>query len=130
MGLAEKITQFLPVEMMLPAVGQGALGLQIRKTDIELAKTCAALNDTTTASEVTAERSFLRALGGGCRLPIAALGKLEGQRLSLEGMVAAPDGSTMIREKIQGVREDAETLGERLASIILEKGGKKLLDLM
>jgi hydroxymethylbilane synthase len=130
MGLAEKITQFLPVEMMLPAVGQGALGLQIRKMDIDLAKICASLNDTTTAAEVTAERSFLRALGGGCRLPIAALGKLEGQRLSLEGMVAAPDGSTMIREKIQGVREDAETLGERLASIILEKGGKKLLDLM
>ncbi len=130
MGLAEKITQFLQLEMMLPAVGQGALGLQIRKTDIELAKTFAALNDATTAAEVTAERSFLRSLGGGCRLPIAALGKLEGQRLSLEGMLAAPDGSAMIREKIQGVREDAETLGERLASIILEKGGKKLLDLM
>src|SRR5208282_3075220 len=130
MGLAEKITQFLPVEIMLPAVGQGALGLQIRKTDTELAKTCAALNDATTAAEVTAERSFLRALGGGCRLPIAALGKLEGQRLSMEGMLAAPDGSAMIREKIQGVREDAETLGERLASIILEKGGKKFLDFM
>jgi hydroxymethylbilane synthase len=130
MGLAEKITQYLPLETMLPAVGQGALGLQIRKMDIDLAKICASLNDMTTATEVTAERSFLRALGGGCRLPIAALGKLESQRLSLEGMVAAPDGSVMIREKIQGVREDAETLGERLASIILEKGGKKLLDLM
>ena len=130
MGLAEKITQFLPVEMMLPAVGQGALGLQIRKTDVELAKACAALNDVTTAAEVTVERSFLRALGGGCRLPIAALGKLEGQRLSLEGMIAAPDGSTMIREKISGSREDAEELGEKLANIVLEKGGKKLLDLM
>ena len=111
MGLAEKITQFLPVEMMLPAVGQGALGLQIREIDIDLAKICASLNDTTTAAEVTAERSFLRALGGGCRLPIAALGKLEGQRLSLEGMVAAPDGSAMIREKIQGVKEEAENIG-------------------
>jgi hydroxymethylbilane synthase len=130
MGLAEKITQFLPVEMMLPAVGQGALGLQIRKTDVELAKACAALNDVTTAAEVTAERSFLRTLGGGCRLPIAALGKLEGQRLSLEGMITAPDGSTMIREKISGSREDAEELGEKLANIVLEKGGKKLLDLM
>jgi hydroxymethylbilane synthase len=130
MGLAEKITQFLPMEMMLPAVGQGALGLQIRKMNSDLVKICTSLNDTTTAVEVTAERSFLRSLGGGCRLPIAALGKLESQRLSLEGMVAAPDGSVMIREKIQGVREDAETLGERLASIVLEKGGKKLLDLM
>ena len=130
MGLAKIITQYLPLETMLSAVGQGALGLQIRKMDIDLAKICASLNGTTTATEVTAERSFLRALGGGCRLPIAALGKLESQRLSLEGMVAAPDGSVMIREKIQGVREDAETLGERLASIVLEKGGKKLLDLM
>ncbi|MGD0168590.1 MAG: hydroxymethylbilane synthase [Smithella sp.] len=130
MGLAERITQFLPVETMLPAVGQGALGLQIRKRDIDLAKICASLNDTTTAAEVTAERSFLRALGGGCRLPIAALGKLEGQRLSLEGMLAAPDGSTMIREKIQGAKEEAEELGETLANIILDKGGKKLLDLM
>ena len=124
MGLAEKITQFLPVEMMLPAVGQGALGLQIRKTDIELAKTFAALNDATTAAEVTAERSFLRSLGGGCRLPIAALGKLEGQRLSLEGMFAAPDGSAMIREKIQGVREDAETLGERLEALFWKRRQK------
>jgi len=130
MGLAERITQFLPVETMLPAVGQGALGLQIRKMDIDLIKICASLNDTTTATEVTAERSFLRSLGGGCRLPIAALGKLEGQRLSLEGMIAAPDGSTMIREKVNGSREDAEELGETLANIILEKGGKKLLDLM
>jgi len=130
MGLTEKITQFLPVEMMLPAVGQGALGLQIRKTDVELAKVCTALNDATSAAEVTAERSFLRALGGGCRLPIAALGKLEGQRLSLEGMVAAPDGSSMIREKISGSREDAGELGEKLANIIMDKGGKKLLDLM
>jgi len=130
MGLAEKITQFLPVETMLPAVGQGALGLQIRKMDIDLIKICASLNDTTTATEVTAERSFLRSLGGGCRLPIAALGKLEGQRLSLEGMIAAPDGSTMIREKVNGSREDAEELGETLANIILEKGGKKLLDLI
>ena len=130
MGLAERITQFLPVETMLPAVGQGALGLQIRKTDVELAKSCAALNDTTTAAEVTAERSFLRALGGGCRLPIAALGKLDGQMLTLEGMLAAPNGSTVIRDKINGTINDAEEMGKKLAGIILEKGGKRLLDLM
>jgi hydroxymethylbilane synthase len=130
MGLVERITQFLPVETMLPAVGQGALGLQIRKTDIELAKTCAGLNDVTTAVEVTAERSFLRALGGGCRLPIAALGRLDGQRLSLEGMIAEPNGTTVIRDKISGTIKEAEELGQKLAEIVLEKGGKKLLDLM
>ena len=73
---------------------------------------------------------FCRALGGGCRLPIAALGKLDGQMLTLEGMLAAPNGSTMIREKISGAKEDAEELGKKLAEIILEKGGRRLLDLM
>lgn len=130
MGLAQRITQFLPVETMLPAVGQGALGLQIRKTDIELAKACAALNDAATAAEVEAERSFLRTLGGGCRLPIAALGKLEKGRLSLEGMIAAPNGTTIIRDTISGTREEAKELGKRLAESIMEKGGKKLLDLI
>lgn len=130
MGLTEKITQFLPVETMLPAVGQGALGLQIRKDDVELAKACTSLNDVTTAVEVAAERAFLRALGGGCRLPIAALGKLDGQMLTLEGMVAAPNGSTMIREKVSGTMKDAEEIGKKLAEIILDKGGKRLMDLM
>ena len=130
MGLAERITQFLPVETMLPAVGQGALGLQIRKSDADLAKACTVLNDAKTASEITAERSYLRALGGGCRLPIAALGKLDGQMLTLEGMIAAPNGSTMIREKISGPVKDAEQMGKKLAEIVLDKGGKKLLDLM
>jgi len=129
-GLAEKITQFLPVETMLPAVGQGALGLQIRKDDTELAKVCAALNDTTTAAEVAAERAFLRALGGGCRLPIAALGKLDGRMLTLEGMVAAPNGSTMIREKLSGTINDVEAMGKKLAEIVLDKGGRRLMDLM
>jgi len=130
MGLAEKITQFLPVETMLPAVGQGALGLQIRKEDVELAKTCSALNDATTAAEVTAERAFLRGLGGGCRLPIAALGKRKDRVLTLEGMVAAPNGSSMIREAIHGTIRDAEELGKKLAGIILAKGGLKLMDLI
>jgi hydroxymethylbilane synthase len=129
-GLAEKITQYLPVETMLPAVGQGALGLQIRKADVELAKECAGLNDATTATEVAAERAFLRALGGGCRLPIAALGKLDGRMLVLEGLLAAPNGATVIREKISGTLKDAEEMGKKLAEIILDKGGKKLLDLI
>ena len=101
-GLTEKITQFLPVETMLPAVGQGALGLQIRKNDDELAKACAVLNDAATSVEVAAERAFLRTLGGGCRLPIAALGKLDGQMLTLEGMLADPKCTTVIREKKSG----------------------------
>ena len=130
MGLADRITQFLPVEIMLPAVGQGALGLELRTGDDELKKNLAKINHAPTYTEITAERSFLRHLGGGCRLPIAALGKLEGDKLSLEGLVADPQGSSIIRDKVQGADFEAEELGKRLAKIILEKGGKKLLDLM
>jgi hydroxymethylbilane synthase len=130
LGYAQTISQYLPVELMLPAVGQGALGLQIRKTDAELAKILALLNHVRTAAEVSAERSYLRALGGGCRLPIAAYGLIEGQRLTLEGLVAAPNGASVIRDKVWGALDEAEALGEKLALMIMEKGGKKLLNLV
>ena len=130
LGYAETITQFLPVELMLPAVGQGALGLQIRKADTELAKILARLNHAPTAVAVTAERSFLRALGGGCWLPIAAYGLIEREHLALEGLVAAPDGTSVIRDKVWGTLSEAEELGKKLADMIMEKGGKKLLNLV
>jgi hydroxymethylbilane synthase len=130
LGYVQKITQFLPIELMLPAVGQGALGLQIRKTDTELLKVLAKLNHEQTATEVTAERSYLRALGGGCRLPIAAYGLIEKQRLTLEGLLAAPNGSSVIRDKVWGEPDEAEELGRKLADTILEKGGRKLLELL
>ncbi|MDP2855173.1 MAG: hydroxymethylbilane synthase [Smithellaceae bacterium] len=130
LGYMEKIAQYLPIELMLPAVGQGALGLQIRKADSELANVLAKLNHAATAAEVTAERSYLRALGGGCRLPIAALGKLAGKELSLEGLVAAPNGASICRDKVRGEIAEAEELGKRLADMIMEKGGKKLLNLV
>ena len=90
----------------------------------------AKLNHAPTAAEITAERSFLRPLGGGCLLPIAAFGKLEGELLSLEGLVASPNGDSVIRDKVRGVITEAEELGKRLAEMILEKGGKELLNLM
>jgi hydroxymethylbilane synthase len=126
----QRITQYLPIELMLPAVGQGALGLQIRKTDSVLAGLLAGLNHEPTSVAVTAERSYLRALGGGCRLPIAALAMLEGRQLTLEGLVAAPNGGSVVRDKVRGAKEEAEELGIRLASVIMEKGGKKLLNLV
>ncbi|MBN1473579.1 MAG: hydroxymethylbilane synthase [Syntrophaceae bacterium] len=130
MGYLGKITQYLPIELMLPAVGQGALGLQIRKGDTELAGICGKLNHPQTAAEVGAERAYLRALGGGCRLPIAAYGLLEGKRLTLEGLIAAPSGSEVIRDKVWGEISTAEEMGKKLADLILEKGGRRLLELM
>lgn len=130
LGYGAKIAQYLPVEFMLPAVGQGAIGLQIREADSALAGVLTKLNHATTAAELAAERSYLRALGGGCRLPIAAYCKLEGKQLSLDGLVAAPDGAAVIRDRVRGAVEEAEELGTRLAGIIMEKGGKKLLNLV
>jgi hydroxymethylbilane synthase len=130
MGFAEKITQYLPIETMLPAVGQGALGLEIRNNDEALKKIMIKLNHEPTQREVTAERSYLRALGGGCRLPIAAFAKIDGGQLFLEGLVAMPQGSNIIRDKVKGDPAESEELGKKLAEIILERGGKKLLDLM
>lgn len=129
MELTSKITQYLPVEIMLPAVGQGALGLEIRDNDSGLKEILAKVNHVQTFREISAERSFLHHLGGGCLLPIAALGKLEDKQLSLEGMVAAPNGRSMIRDKIRGAVTEAEELGKRLARMIMEKGGKKLLEM-
>lgn len=129
LGFAEKISQYLPIETMLPAVGQGALGLELRDGNNDLMEVLAKLNHAPTAAEITAERSFLRHLGGGCLLPIAAFGKLEGEKLTLEGLVAAPNGSSVIRDKVRGAIAEAEELGKRLAEIIIEKGGKKLLEL-
>jgi hydroxymethylbilane synthase len=130
MGFAEKITQYLPIETMLPAVGQGALGLEIRNNDEALKKIMIKLNHEPTQREVTAERSYLRALGGGCQLPIAAFGKINNGQLFLEGLVAALQGANIIRDKVKGDPAEAEELGKKLAEIILERGGKKLLDLM
>ncbi len=128
LGYAQSISQFLPTELMLPAAGQGALGLQVRAMDTELAGLCARLNHAASAAEVAAERSYLRALGGGCRLPIAALGLLEGSRLSLEGLVADPNGTQVVRDRVWGAIDEAEDMGKRLAAMIMDKGGKKLLD--
>lgn len=130
LGYGETITQFLPPEIMLPAVGQGALGLQARQGDKALIGLCAKLNDAVTAAEVGAERAYLRALGGGCRLPIAAYGLMEKERLSLEGFLSAPDGSDYVRDKVWGDPDQYESLGKSLAETILEKGGRRLLDLM
>jgi len=130
LGYGPKIAQYLPVELMLPAVGQGAIGLQIRESDSALAGILAKINHAPTAVEITAERAYLRALGGGCRLPIAAYCKYEGAQLSLDGLVAAPDGAVVIRDRVRGALEEAEELGARLAAMIMERGGKKLLNLV
>ncbi len=127
MGWEARISQFIPLETMLPAVGQGALGIEIRRADEQAREAVAPLHDPLTGREAGAERAFLKGLGGGCQLPIAGFAKLIGNRLVLEGMVGSPDGRTMIRQKLEGAAEDSEGLGEKLAGVILALGGRELL---
>lgn len=132
MGWEGWITQALSPEVCLPAVGQGALALESRAEDSLVRGLLEPLNHETTFWATAAERSFLSALGGGCQVPIAALGWPEKGRdgealLRLEGMVAAVDGSQVLRLAITGPRQEAQRLGRRLAVELLERGARDLL---
>lgn len=128
MGWAGTISQYIPIETMLPAVCQGVLGLEVRSNDIDTREILAFLNHGTTALEVTAERSFLRRLGGGCQLPIAGYAQIHGNQLLVKGLVGGVDGKVMLRDEVTGPVEDGRSLGETLAEKILAQGGRKLLD--
>jgi hydroxymethylbilane synthase len=128
LGLEEYITQYLPFEVMLPAPGQGALGIQFRVDDWQSRELLNAINHEPTHSAVTAERMFLSALGGGCSLPVGALASIIGDTFQLEGIVAAPDGSKVIR--ISDSDNDAQKLGENLAKSALSEGASELLSLV
>jgi hydroxymethylbilane synthase len=113
---------------MLPEPGQGALGLELRCADGELAAWCReGLDHLPTRACVLAERAFLAGLGGGCHLPIAAYAQPAGDRLHLAGAVVAPDGSAQLREEGQAPLAEAEALGARLAQQALARGAKGLL---
>lgn len=127
LGLAERITQYLPLEACLPAVGQGALAVQVRAGDRESLSLAAALDHLPTRREVAAERAFLEALGGGCRIPMAALGQARDDLLELHGLVAREDGSRLLRSKLQGDASQPEELGQALARRLLEMGAAELV---
>lgn len=128
MGWVAKASQFIPVEVMLPAVGQGVLGIETRRDDARVREAVAFLHDPVTACEVGAERAFLKRLGGGCQLPIAAFAKKNGGEIALAGLVGSPDGRVMIRHAVKGSAREFEELGRELAENILGRGGRALLD--
>ena len=125
LGWGERITEFIPPEICLPAVGQGALALEMREGDNELAEMLAALDHPPTRRAIAAERAFLEALGGGCHYPIAALGEMVGQRLLLRGLVASPTGERVLRDTGEG--EDPEATGRALARKLLARGAGEIL---
>ncbi|MDI9570092.1 MAG: hydroxymethylbilane synthase [Pseudomonadota bacterium] len=130
LGWMGRVTQFLPVEILLPAVGQGTLALEIREDDDATRETLAFLHHEPTWREAGAERAFLRRLGGGCQLPLAAYAKMEGDAIKIMGLLGTSDGRVMIREELRGPAEAGEDLGIRLAEALLQRGGRAILDMV
>ena len=127
LGRGHLITQYLSMEVMLPAVGQGALANEVREDDRAVIRRVEPLNHHTTERAVQAERSFLAALGGGCAVPIAAYGEVANGRICLTGVVADPRGGRCIRDSLTGPVSQPEALGHRLAERLLGRGAGELL---
>ena len=127
LGLSEHITELLDPLWMLPAVGQGALGLECRTDDEATLAVLTLLNDGPTRQAVLAERALLRGLGGGCLVPIGAQAVVHGDRLRLRAAVLAPDGSRRVADEAGGPAVDAERSGQELAERMLEQGARELL---
>lgn len=127
LGLESRITTPIATAEMLPAVGQGALGLETRADDHSTIALLSSLNHDPTRLACEAERSFLRALGGGCQLPIAGHAVVARNELILEGLIADPAGVEAVRGKLSGLPTEAEVIGSRLAHQLLQQGGERLL---
>ena len=127
LGLGDRIRQIMPAEESLPAVGQGAVGIECRLDDAYTIGLLAALNDADTACRVLAERAMNTRLEGGCQVPIGSFALLEGEQLWLRGLVGSPDGSQMVSGERRGPRADAEKMGISLAEELLDNGAREIL---
>ena len=125
LGLEAHISEVFPLEVMLPAPGQGALAVQCRADDTETLQLLAAIHDLLTAAAVDAERAFLSSLGAGCSLPVAAFAQQNDGQIILTGAVISMDGTQAIR--LSAVDSEPQKLGERLADLVLERGAADLL---
>lgn len=124
----QEITEVLPDEVILPAVGQGALALEIRANDRQMHDLVRPMNHGPSVLTITAERAFLARLEGGCQVPIAAHARLAGDQLHLKGLVATPDGTVMVRGERNGVSALAEEIGTNLAEDLLRRGADTILE--
>ena len=122
----EHISAYIPAESLLPAAGQAALGLQMR-SDNPLRHHVAALNDVATFQAISAERSLLRNLRGGCHAPVAAWARIENCQLVLDGRVGHPSGTPLLHGQLSAEPTDAEALGQRLADILRQQGADSLI---
>jgi hydroxymethylbilane synthase len=127
LGLENRISARISVAEMLPAVGQGAVAIETRSDNEYAVEATRKLDHLQTRLACLAERSFLRSLGGGCQFPIAAHALVDGESLRLDGLVAATDGSQILRDTLSGPFVDAEPLGTQLADRLLQQGAASLL---
>jgi hydroxymethylbilane synthase len=130
LGLEDEVTEVLSTEVMLPAPGQGALGIECRSDDAELLSALQVLHDARAMAEVTAERAFLQALGAGCNTPVAALARVLGEgntaRLSFRGRCLTPDASRVLEVRGEGPIHEALSLGRSMADQVMAKGFTEL----
>jgi hydroxymethylbilane synthase len=127
MGWDQRITQYLPPDRFLPAIGQGAIGIETRLDDDRVQPLVAQLNDDETATRVSAERALNEALEGGCQVPIAGYAEISDGVIRLRALVGSPDGSALVRGAVSGRPEDAVALGRALAEDLLSRGAGRIL---
>ena len=128
LGLDEVLYYEFNTDEMIPAVGQGAIGIQVRKEDDVVRDIVKALNHQDTFHAVTAERALLATLDSGCQFPVGAFARVSGNSLDINGFVASEDGNTILNEKMNSEVQEAENAGRILAEKLLERGAKSLLD--
>jgi hydroxymethylbilane synthase len=128
MGWADRATQIFSAEEMVPAIGQGALAIEVREDDAEVRNALAGLRDPATEAATEAERSFLARLGGGCQVPLAAHARVKGEALHLVGVVVSLDGEQAVRGEESGEAGEAGAIGKRLAERLLAQGAEEILD--
>ena len=127
LGLAERVRDFISPTDSIPAVGQGALGIEIKASRTDLLETLAPLNHADTQHCVEAERAFSRALAGSCTVPLGAYALCDGDNINMTGFVASVDGIQMLREKMTGLRANPDAVGRALAAKLVSRGADKIL---
>jgi hydroxymethylbilane synthase len=128
LNLADRATAFFEPEQMLPAIGQGAVGIELRKSDTDLFEGISFLEDYSTQVTVRAERAFLQRLEGGCQVPIGAFARLDSNQIIMSGLIASIDGKQILKEESTDTVENSELLGKRIAEKLLAQGGKEILN--
>ena len=127
LGHGDRIKAVIPSSVCLPAVGQGALAIECRTNDAEVRQMLDFLNDVPTVYATNAERAFLGLLEGGCQVPIGVHADVEGDKIKIEAIIAALDGSTVLRDTVEGPASDAVALGQALGRKMLANGGQEIL---